>query len=202
MPLRFWRVLLSYAREVYQTVKRRGLLNGIASNLFAVIFGCVSLLVAFQLMNGKDLPVGLPNAGTRSANYRKNSNKKQVLGKSPKLRSAVTLAFFATDASLCSTNLGKPWAFPDLATIFPCLRCGHGCVSDHRGSTVCESLSVPKTPKAKFKSSNVRVTRFRFSAMCVLLSLMAVYFLIRRTVIAREFEQGLENNKAIALHRT
>ena len=98
MPLRFWQaILLSYAREIYRTVKRRGLLNGIASNLFAVIFGCVSLLVAFQLMNGKCLQ--LVYKYDESANYQ-NSNKKPKAKEIARLASAVTFAFFATDASL------------------------------------------------------------------------------------------------------
>ena len=127
MPLRFWRaILLSYAREVYRTIKRRGLLNGIASNLF-------------------------------------------------RRHLRMCFAFFATDASLLFYELGQTMGVPDLATIFS-LVCDVAMVAFL--ITVVRlyvKLVGSKDPKAKFKSSNVRVTVFVL-VQCVLLSLMAVAF--------------------------
>lgn len=145
---------------------------GLLQIFFAVIFGCVSLLVAFQLMNEKCLQ--LVYKYDESANHQKQQQKAKAR-EIAKLASAVTFAFFATDASLLFYELGRTMGVPDLATIF---------------SLVCDAAMVAflitvvrlyvklvgsKDPKAKFKSSNVRVTVFVL-AQCMLLSLMAVVF--------------------------
>ena len=91
------------------------------------------------------------------------------------MASAVTFAFFATDASLLFYELGRTMGVPDLATIFS-LVCDVAMVAFL--ITVVRlyvKLVGSKDPKAKFKSSNVRVTIFVL-AQCVLLSLMAVIF--------------------------
>ena len=109
---------------------------GLLQIFFAVIFGCVSLLVAFQLMNGKSLQL-----------------------------------VYKYDES----ELGQTMGVPDLATIFS-LVCDVAMVAFL--ITVVRlyvKLVGSKDPKAKFKSSNVRVTVFVL-VQCVLLSLMAVIF--------------------------
>ena len=81
---------------------------GLLQIFFAVIFGCVSLLVAFQLMNGKCLQ--LVYKYDESANYQKQQQEAKAT-EIAKLASAVTFAFFATDASLLlrtRTNHGRP----------------------------------------------------------------------------------------------
>ena len=145
---------------------------GLLQIFFAVIFGCVSLLVAFQLMNGKSLQ--LVYKYDESANYQKQQQEAKAK-EIAKLASAVTFAFFATDASLLFYELGQTMGVPDLATIFS-LVCDVAMVAFL--ITVVRlyvKLVGSKDPKAKFKSSNVRVTVFVL-VQCVLLSLMAVAF--------------------------
>ncbi|WP_296128939.1 hypothetical protein [uncultured Senegalimassilia sp.] len=145
---------------------------GLLQIFFAVIFGCVSLLVAFQLMNGKSLQ--LVYKYDESANYQKQQQEAKAK-EIAKLASAVTFAFFATDASLLFYELGQTMGVPDLATIFS-LVCDVAMVAFL--ITVVRlyvKLVGSKDPKAKFKSSNVRVTVFVL-VQCVLLSLMAVIF--------------------------
>lgn len=145
---------------------------GLLQIFFAVIFGCVSLLVAFQLMNGKSLQ--LVYKYDESANYQKQQQEAKAK-EIAKLASAVTFAFFATDASLLFYELGQTMGVPDLATIFS-LVCDVSMVAFL--ITVVRlyvKLVGSKDPKAKFKSSNVRVTVFVL-VECVLLSLMAVIF--------------------------
>ena len=145
---------------------------GLLQIFFAVIFGCVSLLVAFQLMNGKSLQ--LVYKYDESANYQKQQQEAKAT-EIAKLASAVTFAFFATDASLLFYELGQTMGVPDLATIFS-LVCDVAMVAFL--ITVVRlyvKLVGSKDPKAKFKSSNVRVTVFVL-VQCVLLSLMAVAF--------------------------
>lgn len=145
---------------------------GLLQIFFAVIFGCVSLLVAFQLMNGKSLQ--LVYKYDESANYQKQQQEAKAK-EIAKLASAVTFAFFATDASLLFYELGQTMGVPDLATIFS-LVCDVAMVAFL--ITVVRlyvKLVGSKDPKAKFKNSNVRVTVFVL-VQCVLLSLMAVIF--------------------------
>ena len=145
---------------------------GLLQIFFAVIFGCVSLLVAFQLMKGKYLQ--LVYKYDESANYQKQQQEAKAK-EIAKLASAVTFAFFATDASLLFYELGQTMGVPDLATIFS-LVCDVAMVAFL--ITVVRlyvKLVGSKDPKAKFKSSNVRVTVFVL-VQCVLLSLMAVIF--------------------------
>lgn len=145
---------------------------GLLQIFFAVIFGCVSLLVAFQLMNGKCHQ--LVYKYDESANYQKQQQEAKAT-EIAKLASAVTFAFFATDASLLFYELGQTMGVPDLATIFS-LVCDVAMVAFL--ITVVRlyvKLVGSKDPKAKFKSSNVRVTVFVL-VQCVLLSLMAVAF--------------------------
>ena len=145
---------------------------GLLQIFFAVIFGCVSLLVAFQLMNGKCLQLGYKY--DESANYQKQQQEAKAT-EIAKLASAVTFAFFATDASLLFYELGRTMGVPDLASIFS-LVCDVAMVAFL--ITVVRlyvKLVGSKDPKAKFKSSNVRVTVFVL-VQCVLLSLMAVVF--------------------------
>ena len=145
---------------------------GLLQIFFAVIFGCVSLLVAFQLMNGKSLQ--LVYKYDESANYQKQQQEAKAK-EIAKLASAVTFAFFATDASLLFYELGQTMGVPDLATIFS-LVCDVAMVTFL--ITVVRlyvKLVGSKDPKAKFKSSNVRVTVFVL-VQCVILSLMAVIF--------------------------
>ena len=144
---------------------------GLLQIFFAVIFGCVSLLVAFQLMNGKCLQ--LVYKYDESANYQKQQQEAKAT-EIAKLASAVTFAF-ATDASLLFYELGRTMGVPDLASIFS-LVCDVAMVAFL--ITVVRlyvKLVGSKDPKAKFKSSNVRVTVFVL-VQCVLLSLMAVVF--------------------------
>lgn len=145
---------------------------GLLQIFFAVIFGCVSLLVAFQLMNGKCLQLVYKYDG--SANYQKQQQEAKAK-EIARLASAVTFAFFATDASLLFYELGQTMGVPDLATIFS-LVCDVAMVAFL--ITVVRlyvKLVGSKDPKAKFKSSNVRVTIFVL-VQCGLLSLMAVIF--------------------------
>ena len=145
---------------------------GLLQIFFAVIFGCVSLLVAFQLMTGKCLQ--LVYKYDESANYQKQQQEAKAT-EIAKLASAVTFAFFATDASLLFYELGRTMGVPDLASIFS-LVCDVAMVAFL--ITVVRlyvKLVGSKDPKAKFKSSNVRVTVFVL-VQCVLLSLMAVVF--------------------------
>lgn len=145
---------------------------GLLQIFFAVIFGCVSLLVAFQLMTGKCLQ--LVYKYDESANYQKQQQEAKAT-EIAKLASAVTFAFFATDASLLFYELGQTMGVPDLATIFS-LVCDVAMVAFL--ITVVRlyvKLVGSKDPKAKFKSSNARVTVFVL-VQCVLLSLMAVAF--------------------------
>lgn len=145
---------------------------GLLQIFFAVIFGCVSLLVAFQLMNGKCLQLVYKH--DESANHQKQQQEAKAR-EIAKLASAVTFAFFATNASLLFYELGRTMGVPDLATIFS-LVCDVAMVAFL--ITVVRlyvKLVGSKDPKAKFKSSNVRVTVFVL-AQCVLLSLMAVVF--------------------------
>ena len=145
---------------------------GLLQIFFAVIFGCVSLLVAFQLMNGKCLQ--LVYKYDESANYQKQQQEAKAT-EIAKLASAVTFAFFATDASLLFYELGRTMGVPDLASMF-----AHVCDVAMVAFLITVvrlyvKLVGSKDPKAKFKSSNVRVTVFVL-VQCVLLSLMAVVF--------------------------
>ena len=145
---------------------------GLLQIFFAVIFGAVSLLVAFQLMNGKYLQ--LVYKYDKSANHQKQQQEAKAKDIA-KLASAVTFAFFATDASLLFYELGRTMGVSDLATIFS-LVCDVAMVAFL--ITVVRlyvKLVGSKDPKAKFKSSNVRVAVFVL-VQCVLLSLMAVVF--------------------------
>ena len=145
---------------------------GLLQIFFAVIFGAVSLLVAFQLMNGKYLQ--LVYKYDESANHQTQQQEAKAK-EIAKLASAVTFAFFATDASLVFYELGRTMGVSDLATIFS-LVCDVAMVAFL--ITVVRlyvKLVGSKDPKAKFKSSNVRVTVFVL-VQCVLLSLMAVVF--------------------------
>lgn len=145
---------------------------GLLQIFFAVIFGAVSLLVAFQLMNGKNLQ--LVYKYDESANHQKQQQEAKAK-EIAKLASAVTFAFFATDASLLFYELGRTMGVSDLATIFS-LVCDVAMVAFL--ITVVRlyvKLVGSKDPKARFKSSNVRVTVFVL-VQCVLLSLMAVVF--------------------------
>ena len=145
---------------------------GLLQIFFAVIFGAVSLLVAFQLMNGKYLQ--LVYKYDESANHQKQQQEAKAK-EIAKLASAVTFAFFATDASLLFYELGRTMGVSDLATIVS-LVCDVAMVAFL--ITVVRlyvKLVGSKDPKAKFKSSNVRVTVFVL-VQCVLLSLMAVVF--------------------------
>lgn len=145
---------------------------GLLQIFFAVIFGAVSLLVAFQLMNGKYLQLVYKYDESANLQIQQQEAKAKEIAK---LASAVTFAFFATDASLLFYELGRTMGVSDLATIFS-LVCDVAMVAFL--ITVVRlyvKLVGSKDPKAKFKSSNVRVTVFVL-AQCMLLSLMAVVF--------------------------
>ena len=138
---------------------------GLLQIFFAVIFGCASLFVAFQLMNGNCLQ--LVYKYDEKANHQKQQQdaKAKEIGM---LACAVTFAFFATDASLLFYEIGRSMGIYDMAQIF----------SVAFLVTVVRlylKLIGSKDPKAKFKSSNVRVTIFVL-VQCILLSAMAVVF--------------------------
>ncbi len=145
---------------------------GLLQIFFAVIFGCASLFVAFMLMTGKCLQLVYKYDDNANHQKQQQEAKAKEIGK---LASAVTFAFFATDASLLFYELGRTMGVSDLATIFS-LVCDVAMVAFL--ITVVRlyvKLIGSKDPKAKFKSSNMRVTVFVL-AQCILLSLMAVVF--------------------------
>ncbi|WP_294419080.1 hypothetical protein [uncultured Senegalimassilia sp.] len=145
---------------------------GLLQIFFAVIFGCASLFVAFMLMTGKCLQLVYKYDDNANHQKQQQEAKAKEIGK---LASAVTFAFFATDASLLFYELGRTMGVSDLATIFS-LVCDVAMVAFL--ITVVRlyvKLIGSKDPKAKFKSSNVRVTVFVL-VQCILLSLMAIVF--------------------------
>ena len=131
---------------------------GLLQIFFAVIFGCVSLM-AFQLMNGKCLQ--LVYKYDESANYQKQQQEAKAT-EIAKLASAVTFAFFATDASLLFYELGRTMGVPDLASIFS-LVCDVAMVAFL--ITVVrlyvKLVAVRKTPKLSSKQQ-CSCNRFRF----------------------------------------
>lgn len=145
---------------------------GLLQIFFAVIFGCASLFLAFQLMNGNCLQ--LVYKYDEKANHQKQQQdaKAKEIGM---LACAVTFAFFATDASLLFYEIGRSMGIYDMAQIFS-VACDIAMVAFL--VTVVRlylKLIGSKDPKAKFKSSSARVTIFVL-VQCILLSVMAVVF--------------------------
>ena len=138
----------------------------------AVGLGCASVCVAIQLLRGQWLAlVFKTDDSTRYEKQQQESTARKI----GELAAPVTFAFFAADVSLLFFELGRSLGVPLIAQIFS-VACDVSMLA-FLALTVrlFVKLGSTKDPKAKFKSSNVRVTLFDL-VLVVLLTLLAFLF--------------------------
>ena len=138
----------------------------------SVILGCVSAFIAIELVCGKCLGlVFKPDTHARHEQQLQEHTAREI----GKLASAVAFSFFAADASLLFFELGRTLDVPVMQQVFSMV-CNVAMIAFL--ITVVRlfaKLNGTKDPKAKFKSSNVRVTAF-VMVLCIILTIIAVLF--------------------------
>ena len=138
----------------------------------AVLLGFASAFIAIQLLCGKWLSlVFKPDENARHERQYQEHTAQEI----GKLASAVAFSFFAADVSLLFFELGRTLGVPVMAQIFSMV-CNVAMVAFLISVVrLFVKLNGTKDPKAKFKSSYVRVTAF-VMILCVILTIMAVIF--------------------------
>lgn len=137
----------------------------------AVGLGCASALIGMQLLRGNYL--SLVFKFDDSKNFEKQQeHTAQLLGK---LAATVTFAFFAADVCLLFFEIGRSLNVPPMSQIFS-IGCDVAMIAFLVLTVrLFAKLGTTKDPKAKFKSSNVRVSTYVL-ALVILLTVLSLLF--------------------------
>ena len=137
----------------------------------AVGLGCASAIIGMQLLRGNYL--SLVFKFDDSKNFEKQQeHTAQLLGK---LAATVTFAFFAADVCLLFFEIGRSLNVPPMSQIFS-IGCDVAMIAFLvLAVRLFAKLGTTKDPKAKFKSSNVRVSTYVL-ALVILLTVLSLLF--------------------------
>ncbi len=137
----------------------------------AVGLGCASAIIGMQLLRGNYL--SLVFKFDDSKNFEKQQeHTAQLLGK---LAATVTFAFFAADVCLLFFEIGRSLNVPPMSQIFS-IGCDVAMIAFLVLTVrLFAKLGTTKDPKAKFKSSNVRVSTYVL-ALVILLTVLSLLF--------------------------
>ena len=137
----------------------------------AVGLGCASAIICMQLLRGNYL--SLVFKFDDSKNFEKQQeHTAQLLGK---LAATVTFAFFAADVCLLFFEIGRSLNVPPMSQIFS-IGCDVAMIAFLVLTVrLFAKLGTTKDPKAKFKSSNVRVSTYVL-ALVILLTVLSLLF--------------------------
>lgn len=137
----------------------------------AVGLGCASAIIGMQLLRGNYL--SLVFKFDDSKNFEKQQeHTAQLLGK---LAATVTFAFFAADVCLLFFEIGRLLNVPPMSQIFS-IGCDVAMIAFLVLTVrLFAKLGTTKDPKAKFKSSNVRVSTYVL-ALVILLTVLSLLF--------------------------
>lgn len=137
----------------------------------AVGLGCASAIIGMQLLRGNYL--SLVFKFDDSKNFEKQQeHTAQLLGK---LAATVTFAFFAADVCLLFFEISRSLNVPPMSQIFS-IGCDVAMIAFLVLTVrLFAKLGTTKDPKAKFKSSNVRVSTYVL-ALVILLTVLSLLF--------------------------
>lgn len=138
----------------------------------AVGLGCASAIIGMQLLRGNYLSLVFKFDDSKNFEKQQQEHTAQLLGK---LAATVTFAFFAADVCLLFFEIGRSLNVPPMSQIF-----STGCDVAMIAFLVLTvrlfvKLGTTKDPKAKFKSSNVRISTYVL-ALVILLTVLSLLF--------------------------
>lgn len=138
----------------------------------SIALGCASAIIATQLLRGNCL--SLVFKADEHASYEKQQQEKTArsIGE---LAATVTFAFFAADVSLLFFEIGRSLGVVVMAQIFS-IACDVAMIAFLVLTVrLYVKLGGTKDPKAKFKSSNFRVSLYVL-VLVVLLTALSLLF--------------------------
>ena len=138
----------------------------------AIALACVSAIIGLQLLHGNLLYLVFKQ--DESARHEKQQQE-QTARNIAQLAAPVTFAFFAADISLLFFEIGRALGVPMVAQIFS-IACDVAMLAFLVLTVrLFAKLGTTKSQKAKFKSSNVRVTLYVL-VLVVLLTVLSLLF--------------------------
>lgn len=138
----------------------------------AVGLGAASAVIALQLLRGKCLNLVFKHDD--NANYT-NQQQEQTAKQLGELAATVTFAFFAADISLLFFEIGRQLNVALMAQIFS-ISCDVAMIAFLVLTVrLYAKLGTTKDPKAKFKSSNFRVSVYVL-VLVALLTMLSLLF--------------------------
>lgn len=138
----------------------------------AVGLGCASAIIGMQLLRGSYLSLVFKFDDSKNFEKQQQEHTAQLLGK---LAATVTFAFFAADVCLLFFEIGRSLNVPPMSQIFSV-----GCDVAMIAFLVLTvrlftKLGTTKDPKAKFKSSNIRISTYVL-VLVILLTVLSLLF--------------------------
>ncbi|WP_302936233.1 hypothetical protein [uncultured Senegalimassilia sp.] len=138
----------------------------------AVGLGCASAIIGMQLLRGNYLSLVFKFDDSKNFERQQQEHTAQLLGK---LAATVTFAFFAADVCLLFFEIGRSLNVPPMSEIFS-IGCDVAMIAFLVLTVrLFAKLGTTKDPKAKFKSSNVRVSTYVL-ALVILLTVLSLLF--------------------------
>ena len=138
----------------------------------AVGLGCASAIIGMQLLRGNYLSLVFKFDDSKNFEKQQQEHTAQLLGK---LAATVTFAFFAADVCLLFFEIGQSLNVPPMSQIFS-IGCDVAMIACLvLTARLCAKLGTTKDPKAKFKSSNVRVSTYVL-VLVILLTVLSLLF--------------------------
>lgn len=138
----------------------------------AVGLGCASAIIGMQLLRGNYLSLVFKFDDSKNFERQQQEHTAQLLGK---LAATVTFAFFAADVCLLFFEIGRSLNVPPMSQIFS-IGCDVAMIAFLVLTVrLFAKLGTTKDAKAKFKSSNVRVSTYVL-ALVILLTVLSLLF--------------------------
>lgn len=138
----------------------------------AVGLGCASAIIGMQLLRGNYLSLVFKFDDSKNFERQQQEHTAQLLGK---LAATVTFAFFAADVCLLFFEIGRSLNVPPMSQIFS-IGCDVAMIAFLVLTVrLFAKLCTTKDPKAKFKSSNVRVSTYVL-VLVILLTVLSLLF--------------------------
>ncbi|RXZ53137.1 hypothetical protein ET524_00450 [Senegalimassilia faecalis] len=138
----------------------------------AVGLGCASAIIGMQLLRGSYLSLVFKFDDSKNFEKQQQEHTAQLLGK---LAATVTFAFFAADVCLLFFEIGRSLNVPPMSQIFS-IGCDVAMIAFLVLTVrLFTKLGTTKDPKAKFKSSNVRISTYVL-VLVILLTVLSLLF--------------------------
>lgn len=138
----------------------------------AVVLGCASAIIGMQLLRGNYLSLVFKFDDSKNFEKQQQGHTARLLGK---LAATVTFAFFAADVCLLFFEIGRSLNVPPMSQIFS-IGCDVAMIAFLVLTVrLFAKLGTTKDSKAKFKSSNVRVSTYVL-ALVILLTVLSLLF--------------------------